>query len=238
MNNRLYDWAQCAYVCVDVRATETDRQVGVCERDTGREGVGERAYSLSLAHTLTHNAHLSCHLGIKVDSWMRVFGCAARLSIHTRVMTHKWMSMTHMWMSDGCTTKLPIPTWVMARISTSHVTNVDESWVRCQTVNTHRSNDTHNNEWWETCERITTHIRIRHRCDALQSIPTWVVSNTWMRHVTRVMTPIWMSYVTNMDESCPTFGWVMSHIWMSHVPHMDESGHTHGWVMSSCHTHG
>ena len=56
-----------------------------------------------------------------------------------------------------------------------------------------------------------------------------------------------------MNESCHTYEWVMSHLWMSHVTHMDESCHTHTcqtddqmfvstteWVMShtnkSCHT--
>ena len=47
-----------------------------------------------------------------------------------------------------------------------------------------------------------------------------------------VMSYIWMSHVTYMDESRHTYGWVMSYIWMSHVTHMDESRHTHGWVMS------
>jgi len=41
--------------------------------------------------------------------------------------------------------------------------------------------------------------------------------------------------------SCHTYEWVMSHIWMSHVTHMNESCLTHEWVMShmneSCHTY-
>jgi len=48
-----------------------------------------------------------------------------------------------------------------------------------------------------------------------------------------------VSRVTQMHESCHTYKWVMSHIWMSHVTHMDESFthmnescHTYGWVMS------
>jgi len=47
-----------------------------------------------------------------------------------------------------------------------------------------------------------------------------------------VMSRIWMSYVTHMNESCHTFEWVMSHIWMSHVTHMNESCLTYEWVMS------
>ena len=46
-----------------------------------------------------------------------------------------------------------------------------------------------------------------------------------------------------MNEACHTYEWVMSHIWMSHVTHMNESFHTDECVMSlcdmntSCHTH-
>jgi len=42
-----------------------------------------------------------------------------------------------------------------------------------------------------------------------------------------------MIYVTRMDESCHTHEWVMSHIWMSHVTPIDESV-TH--MNESCHT--
>jgi len=48
-----------------------------------------------------------------------------------------------------------------------------------------------------------------------------------------VMSHIWMSHVTHMNESC--------HIWMSHVTHMNESRHAYEWAMShmnqSCHTY-
>jgi len=37
---------------------------------------------------------------------------------------------------------------------------------------------------------------------------------------------MWMSHVT-----CDTYEWVMSHIWMSHVTHINESRDTHEWVM-------
>jgi len=38
-----------------------------------------------------------------------------------------------------------------------------------------------------------------------------------------VMSQIWMSHVTHMNEPCRTFEWVMSHIWMSHVEHLNAS---------------
>ena len=69
-----------------------------------------------------------------------------------------------------------------------------------------------------------------------------VMSHMWMSHVTHVneschtcewvMSHIWMSHVTYMNESCHTYEWVMSHIWMSHVTHTNESCHTYEWVMS------
>ena len=41
-----------------------------------------------------------------------------------------------------------------------------------------------------------------------------------------VMSHIWMSHVTHMNESFHTYEWTMSHIWISHVTHMTESCHT------------
>ena len=63
------------------------------------------------------------------------------------------------------------------------------------------------------------------------------------------MSHIWKSHVTQMKESCHTYGWVMSHVWMNHVTHMNALCHTYGWVMAhtwiihvtrmieSCHTY-
>jgi len=70
----------------------------------------------------------------------------------------------------------------------------------------------------------------------------WVMSRVWMSRVTRmnesfqryewVITRIWMSYTTCMIETCHTYEWGVSHIWMSHVVHVNESRHTYEWVMS------
>jgi len=51
---------------------------------------------------------------------------------------------------------------------------------------------------------------------------------TNMRDVSRhiyewVMSHIWMSHVSYMNESCLTYEWVMSHVWMSHVSHTNDS---------------
>jgi len=77
----------------------------------------------------------------------------------------------------------------------------------------------------------------------------WVMSHIWMSHVTHlnesshtyewVMSHIWMSHVTHMNKSFTHMNkswhaheWVMPHTWMSHATHMNESCHTHEWVMS------
>ena len=73
----------------------------------------------------------------------------------------------------------------------------------------------------------------------------WVVSSFWMRSWSWVMSHIWRSHVTHVNESYYTYEWVMSHmcthvnallvlshIWMSHVPHMNESCHRCEWVMT------
>ena len=77
-----------------------------------------------------------------------------------------------------------------------------------------------------------------------------------------VVSHVWMSHVTCMNDSSHKYEWVMSHVWMSHVTHMIVSchmhecvvyhvnvpWHTHEWVMphrwmghatrmnASCHT--
>jgi len=72
----------------------------------------------------------------------------------------------------------------------------------------------HTYEWY-------THLRIIHE---------WIVwhDSIYNSYVCRlvihvdelwVMSHIWMSYDTYVDESCHTYVWVMSHIWMSHVTH-------------------
>jgi len=48
-----------------------------------------------------------------------------------------------------------------------------------------------------------------------------------------VMSHIWMSHVTHMNESWHIYEWVMSQIWISHVTHMNESCQTHACVMSN-----
>jgi len=64
----------------------------------------------------------------------------------------------------------------------------------------------------------------------------------------RVMSHMWTTHVTHVNESCHTYERVMSHMWTSHDTHVNESCHTyervvsHTWpshitqVNESCHT--
>jgi len=86
---------------------------------------------------------------------------------------------------------------------------------------------------------FVVHRTLRHTSDIE---PDWVVSLIWMSHVSHmnescfayewVMSLIWMSHVSHMNESCLAYEWVMSLIWMSHVSHMNESCLAYEWVMS------
>ena len=70
------------------------------------------------------------------------------------------------------------------------------------------------------CKWASSHVTLRH---------FW--ERAWVTPYERVMSHIWMSHVTHMNESCHTYGWVMSHIWMSHVTHRNVSCHTYECVM-------
>ena len=54
------------------------------------------------------------------------------------------------------------------------------------------------------------------------------MSHVWMSRVTNLDDSLrtWMNYGTRMHESCRTCEWAMSRIWLSHVTHMNESRHT------------
>jgi len=56
-------------------------------------------------------------------------------------------------------------------------------------------------------------------CNASYYTYEWVVSH------------IWMSHVTHMNESCHTYEWVMSHIWMSRVTHEMSHVSHESWVI-------
>jgi len=71
----------------------------------------------------------------------------------------------------------------------------------------------------------------------------WVITHIWMSHNTH-MNESWHTYEwvpTHMNEyqhrndevnSRYTYRWVITHIWMSHDTHMNESCHSSEWVVS------
>jgi len=74
----------------------------------------------------------------------------------------------------------------------------------------------------------------RHTCDWVAFIfVKWLIymyARVWqdwyMTHTyERVMSHVWMSHVTHMNESCHTYEWVLSHLWMSHVKCRSECCH-------------
>jgi len=54
---------------------------------------------------------------------------------------------------------------------------------------------------------------INESCHTVSSVTQWVMSD------------IWMSHVSHMNKSGPTYKWVMSYISMSHVAHMKHATH-------------
>jgi len=123
----------------------------------------------------------------------------------------------------------------------------------------------HLNEPWLIYEGVIPHIWISHvkyldesysfesrhtheRFMSRKRINQLSICMSHTRHVTNplyfthayIMSHIWMSHVTIMNESCHTYEWVMPHIWMSHVtimkwvvPHTWMSHVTH---MNEAHT--
>ena len=73
----------------------------------------------------------------------------------------------------------------------------------------------------------------------------WVMSPTWMSHVSYIryilaeswLTNKWVMSHTHMNESCLQCEWVMSPTWMSHVSYMHESDVSHMWMSHVSHMH-
>jgi len=69
-----------------------------------------------------------------------------------------------------------------------------------------------------------THSHVRH--DSFICV-TWlfywpIQVNEWVMSHIKESCHIWMSRVTNMNESCRTCEWVVAQIWMSHDAHVNE----------------
>jgi len=134
---------------------------------------------------------------------------------------------------------------VMSRTWMSHVAHMDEL---CHTYKWPRAGM----GWLRSVGSIKWQVsfeeyRLFHRA-LLQKRP--IILSILLTKATpyQVMSHVWRSHVTHMNESCRTYEWVVSHILISHVAqmnslqqsaqvwsyitHMGGSYHTYEWVMS------
>jgi len=84
----------------------------------------------------------------------------------------------------------------------------------------------HESRWFH---KSNMHTHTWYKCMG-DIIFEWVISCTWMSHVTHHM--IGPCHTREWFMSRHTYAWVTSHICMSHVTHMHESRHTYAWVTS------
>jgi len=105
-------------------------------------------------------------------------------------------------------------------------------------IQTCRSHVVHRRTYWWVCqtyEGVMSNISMSifiSRVTHVWHAHSYVRLDSCMFELVWVMSHIWMSHVTHMNESCYTYEWVMLHIWMSHVTHRNESCRTYEWVMS------
>ena len=141
-----------------------------------------------LFHThVKHVSHIFLVTHVKRSS--SLFVCAKKLPVHTSRDTYKWdMFRINVQMRD-----------------VSHMNSSCDIYV-CVMSHMWKIHLTYTNESCDTYERVMSHI--------------------WGSHVTR----IWMSQGTLMNESYHTYEWVISvisHIWMSHITDVNESWMSH-----------
>jgi len=103
-------------------------------------------------------------------------------------------------------------------------------------------------EWCVVCDNVRIHQQAKSKWATnlwLFLAPTWISLSTFTVTPLWVMSHIWKSHVTHMNEACHTYAWVMSqyeyihplssfnsHMWMSHVTHRSKSCHACECVMS------
>jgi len=128
-------------------------------------------------------------------------------------MSGTWMSHFS-YMTGSCHSH----EWVMSRIWMSHVTYMNKS---CHT-STHITSRA---EIYMSCH-ARTHVTNGHTDGSgACHLYEWVMSLTWMSHV--------IHELTSRTEMLM----VVSHIWMSQFTYMNESCHLHEWVMSYTNSH-
>jgi len=95
---------------------------------------------------------------------------------------------------------------------------------------------------YRVCEWVKSDMWTGHVAHVSKSCHTsqWVMSYiwTWLIHM-YIWTWLIHSFARLHFYVCSfSYGWVMSHIWMSHVTHMNDACHPYEWVMllnESCH---
>ena len=111
--------------------------------------------------------------------------------------------------------------WDMAHFYVRHDSFVCVTWL------IHMSDMTHSYAVWL--------IRLWHDafvCHMTYSFVTWLTHTYDMTRLFCIMSHIWMSHVTHMNGSCPTYEWFKSHMWISHVTHTNESHDAYEYATS------
>jgi len=162
--------------------------------------------------------------------------------VYERVMSHILSHVNHIDISFY--TYVYLTSWeschtyecVMARIRTSQVIRMNESWYVYERVMSHKlSHVNHVDVSFHTYVYLTS----RESCHSYE----WVMSHTWISHGKYVESChsypgiiLHICICMTSRESWHTYEWVMSHICMSHGEYI-ESCHTHKLVMANMLSH-
>ena len=201
MNIFTYIYVQCVCVCV---CAYVHSKKGLCwVRVVSQEAK-------------TQNE--SCHRyeWVMFYIWMsRVTHMNESCSSYEWIMSDIWMSRVTD-MNESCHRY----EWVMSQIWMSHVTHVNEPWHTREWVtwNIRMSHVMHMNNFIDSFSCVSWLI---HMCDVTHSY-------LWYDPFICVTRLIHMNNrCHSINQSCQTYGWLMSHIWTSHVTHMNEPCYTY-----------
>jgi len=155
--------------------------------------------------------------------------------IYTCDMTHSYMCMWHdAFIRVTCLISCysSIRTWLIHIVWLLHVCDNIHQYDGVRRI--HMCYLTHSRMWHDSFMFETRHIHMCDMPHPYVCMWHDVfIRVTWLIHTVDITdSPVWHnSFVcvtwNVMKWSCHTYGWVMSHIWMSHVTHMNESCHTY-----------
>jgi len=185
------------------------------------------------------------HTGMKQTfrTWMSRVSQVNESHMNEKQMLHTWMQSTfrtlqsrvsqvneasHEWVMSQFEGVVSQFEWVVSHMWNSHVTHVNESCHRWETVMSRmRLTSQWGKSWMSRVTIWMSHVtHVEQSCHACE----WVMSHIWISHVTFVNeschTCKWGSGKQSMCAKCHTRGWavschtykrVMPHIWTSHV---------------------